>query len=196
MHGVCGSPLPGAPGGNRARRGAPTDGNDLLEVTLALAAEMLMMAGVTKNVAEAKNILQKKLRAGEALKKFTEMIAAQGGDPQVCEDLNRLPRARHTRPIVAQQSGYVESIACDQIGYAVIALGGGRQVSSDTIDFAVGFENPKKIGDAVALNEPLMLMHYNDEKRASAAERLVQQAYALSAKPVLTRPKLITEKIQ
>lgn len=170
--------------------------SDLLEVTLALSAEMLVMAGVTKNVAEAKNILQKKLRTGEALKKFTEMIAVQGGDPKVCEDLDRLPRARHTRPIVAQQSGYVESIACDQIGYAVIALGGGRQVSGDTIDFAVGFENPKKIGDTVTANEPLMMMHYNDDKRAVAAERLVQQAYALSVKPVLTRPELIPEKIQ
>jgi pyrimidine-nucleoside phosphorylase len=170
--------------------------DDLMEVTLALSAEMLLMAGVTKSVAAAREMLQKKLASGEALKKFGEMIEAQGGDARVCEDVKRLPVAKHTRPIPAPKSGYVQTIECDQIGYAVIALGGGRKVASDTIDFAVGFEQPKKIGDAVKTGEPLLVMHYTATTRATEAERMVQQAYGISTETVTARPQLIVEKIE
>lgn len=170
--------------------------DDLMEVTLALSAEMLLMAGVAKNVAAAREMLQKKLTSGDALKKFGEMIEAQGGDARVCEDVGRLPVAKHTKSIPATQSGYVKSIECDQIGYAVIALGGGRKVASDKIDFAVGFEQPKKIGDAVKKGEPLMVMHYNDAGRAAEAERMVQQAYGISTETVSGRPQLVVQKIE
>jgi pyrimidine-nucleoside phosphorylase len=170
--------------------------DDLMEVTLALSAEMLLMAGVAKNVADARQMLQKKLASGEALRKFAEMIVAQGGDAKVCDDAKRLPKAKQTRPIAAPKSGFVQAIECDRIGYAVIALGGGRKVSADKIDFAVGFEQPKKIGDAVTAGEPLMIMHYNDATRAAAAERMVQQAYKIEDKPVTTRQPLIVQKIE
>jgi pyrimidine-nucleoside phosphorylase len=170
--------------------------DDLLEVTLALSAEMLLMAGAAKNVAGAKEILQKKLANGEALHKFAEMIAAQGGDAKVCDDVKRLPSAKQTKPIPAPMSGFVQSIECDQIGYAVIALGGGRRVTADKVDFAVGFKEPKKIGDAVKAGDPLMVMHYNDEARAAEAERMVQAAYTIEDKPVNTRSPLIVQKIE
>jgi pyrimidine-nucleoside phosphorylase len=170
--------------------------DDLLEVTLALSVEMLLMAGAAKNVAAAREMLQKKRASGEALKKFAEMTVAQGGDARVCEDVKRLPVAKHIRPVPAPQSGYVRSIECDQIGYAVIALGGGRKVASDKVDFGVGFEQPKKIGDAVKSGESLMMMHYNDAGKAAEAERMVQQAYGISTEAVTARPQLIVEKIE
>jgi pyrimidine-nucleoside phosphorylase len=170
--------------------------DDLMEVTLALSAEMLLMAGVAKNVAEATQMLQKKLASGEALKKFAEMIAAQGGDAKVCEDVKRLPTAKHIRPISAPKNGFVQSIECDQIGYAVIALGGGRKVASDKVDFGVGFEHPKKIGATVKLGEALMMMHYNDDTRADEAERMIHGAYKIEDKPVTTRLPLIVQKIE
>jgi pyrimidine-nucleoside phosphorylase len=169
--------------------------DDLMEVTLALSAEMLLMAGAAKNVADATQMLQKKLANGEALQKFAEMITAQGGDARVCEDVKRLPVARQTRPITATKSGFVQSIECDQIGYAVIALGGGRKVAADKVDLVVGFEQPKKTGDAVRAGEPLMMMHYNDETRAAEAERMVQDAYKIEDKRVTTRLPLIVQKI-
>jgi len=173
-----------------------TQVDDLLEVTLALSAEMLLMAGAAKNVAAAREILQKKLANGEALRKFAEMIAAQGGDAKVCDDLQCLPSTKQVKPIPAPKSGLVQSIECDQIGYAVIALGGGRRVAVDKVDFAVGFEEPKKIGEAVKVGEPLMMMHYNDEARATEAARMVQDAYKIEDKPVSTRSPLIVQKIE
>ncbi len=124
------------------------------------------------------------------------MIAAQGGDAKVCDDVGQLPSAKLSKPIPAPKSGFVQSIECDQIGYAVIALGGGRRVASDKVDFAVGFEEPKKIGDAVKAGEPLMMMHYNDEARAIEAERMVRDAYKIEDKPVNTRSPLIVQKIE
>jgi len=170
--------------------------DDLLEVTLALSVEMLLMAGAAKNVAAAREILQKKLANGEALHRFAEMIVAQGGDAKVCDDVKRLPSAKQTKPIAAPKSGFIQAIECDQIGYAVIALGGGRRVAADKVDFAVGFEEPKKIGDAVKAGEPLMIMHYNDETRAAEAARMVRDAYKIEDKPVNTRSPLIVQKIE
>jgi thymidine phosphorylase len=162
---------------------------DLMEVTLALSAEMLVLGGVAKNVAAAIEMLQKKLASGEALKKFHEMVAAQGGNAA------QLPVAKQARPIPALQAGHVHAIECDQIGYAVIALGGGRRVASDVIDFGVGFEHPKKIGDRVEKGEPLMMMHYSDAGRAAEAERMVQAAYDIRPETDAAKPQLITERI-
>jgi pyrimidine-nucleoside phosphorylase len=173
-----------------------TKADDLLEVTLALSAEMLLMAGAAKNVAAAREILQKKLANGEALHKFAELIAAQGGDAKICDDVTRLASTKQTKPIAAPKSGFIQSIECDQIGYAVIALGGGRQVAADKVDFVVGFEEPKKIGDAVKAGEPLMIMHYSDESRASEAARMIRDAYKIEDKPVNTRSPLIVQKIE
>jgi pyrimidine-nucleoside phosphorylase len=156
---------------------------DLVDVSLALAGEMLKLGGKP-------NDLEKHLASGAALEKFHEMVRAQGGDA------SRLPVAQHQKPIPALKSGSVHGIACDQIGYAVIALGGGRKKASDTIDFAVGFEHPKKIGDRVERGEPLMLMHYNEAGRAAEAERMIQAAYDIQEQPVTNRLPLITELIK
>lgn len=155
---------------------------DLLEVTLALGAEMLALAGVP-------NQLEKHLASGAGLAKFKEMVAAQGGDT------GNLPVAKFTKPVPSPCAGYVHGIACDQLGYAVIALGGGRKIASDKIDFAVGFEHPKKIGDPVAAGEPLVRMHYNDAGRAAAAEQMLRQAYDIRTEPVAGKLQLITERI-
>ena len=173
-----------------------TRADDLPEVTLALSAEMLLMAGAAKNVAAAREILQKKLANGEELHKFAEMIAAQGGDAKVCDDWKRMPSTKQAKPIPAPKTGFVQSIECDQIGYAVIALGGGRRVAADKVDFAVGFEEPKKIGDAVKAGEPLMTMHYSNETQAAEAARMVLDAYKIEDKPVNTRSPLIVQKIE
>ena len=172
-----------------------TTAGDLVDLTVALSAEMLVMAGVAKTADNATDTLKRKLASTEALDKFAELIAAQGGDARVCEQTDRLPVARRTRAVAATITGYVRRIECDQIGYAVIALGGGRRVATDLVDPAVGFEQPKKIGDHVEVGEPLMIMHYNDEARAAAAERMVQQAYRIAPAPVPSRPQLITQRI-
>ncbi|MBM3860491.1 MAG: thymidine phosphorylase [Verrucomicrobia bacterium] len=163
---------------------------DLQAVTLALAAEMLVMAGAAKDVAVAGEMLHKKLASGEALRKFEEMAAAQGGDVR-----QELPRAQFVEPVRSSVTGVVQAIACDEIGYAVIVLGGGRKAAGETIDRAVGFERPKKIGEPIEAGEPLLLMHHNDPARAMKAAAMVRQAYAIGPAPAPARPRLICERI-
>jgi thymidine phosphorylase len=143
---------------------------------------MLALAGKTADLREV-------LASGAAWEKFREMVVAQGGNPDA-----PLPVAKHQRPIPATKSGFVREIACDQFGYAVIALGGGRQVASDMIDFTVGFTDPKKRGDRVVAGEPLAVMHYNDTGQAAVAEKLVQQAYVIGDEPPPALP-LVVERI-
>lgn len=135
--------------------------SDLVELVMALGAEMLKMAGKP-------NEMEKNLKNGAGLKKFLEMIQAQGGDMS-----QKLPVSKFKRAIHAPQGGFVHSIECDKLGFAVITLGGGRKVATDQIDFAVGFENPKKIGDKVNVGETLVIMHFNDLHKADTAEKMV-----------------------
>ena len=144
---------------------------------------MLAMAGLA-------NEMEKNLKNGAGLAKFLQMIKAQGGDMS-----QSLPVANYKKAIKVPKSGYIHSIECDQLGFAVIALGGGRKVASDLIDFAVGFEHPKKIGDKVNAGETLIMMHYNDISKANEAEKMVLSAYSIKDTPVVNKEKLITQRI-
>ncbi len=165
---------------------------DVMEVTFALAGEMLLMAGRVKTAAEAEALLQAKLESGEARAKFEEMVRAQG----FTGTFRGLALTQRTRDILSPRSGYVQSIATDQIGYALIALGGGRKIAGEAIDPTVGFECPVKIGEHVETSSPVVEMHYNDEVRAAEAERLIQQAYIIGDEPPAETPTLIVERIE
>ena len=132
---------------------------DLLEVTLALGREMLLMAGAAADAEAADRLLRERLASGAAWAKFQEMVAAQGGD------LSRpLPRARFQTPAAAARGGYVQAIDSERIGWAAIALGAGRRVASDAVDHAVGFTGLAKVGDRVEPGHVLALVHHNSER--------------------------------
>jgi thymidine phosphorylase len=169
---------------------------DLLEVTLALGTEMIFLSGTVKSLEAGREMLQKKLASGDALKIFLEMVAAQGGDPRVCESPDRLPTAKQVRAVPSLKSGWVESVACDQLGYAVIALGGGRKQAGERINCRVGFAHPKKISERVEAGEPLMTMHYNDEASAVTAEGMVKAAYRIGAGPPVERTELVVQRFE
>jgi len=156
---------------------------DLVDLVMALGKEMLDMAGKP-------NDLEKHLKSGAGLAKFKEMIKAQGGNPSA-----PMAVAKYQKPILAPKSGYVHEIKCDSLGFAVIALGGGRMRASDTIDFAVGFTSPKKIGDKVAKGEPLLIMHHNDHAKAAEAEKIATEAYIIGEKSVPKITNLVTKRI-
>ena len=138
---------------------------DLVDLVMALGAEMLKMAGLP-------NEMEKNLKSGAGLAKFYEMVREQGGDIKA-----GLAVAKFKKAIKAQKSGFIHSIECDQLGMAVIQLGGGRKIATDVLDFAVGFENPKKIGEKVQAGDSLIIMHYNDQHKADLAEKMILSAY-------------------
>jgi pyrimidine-nucleoside phosphorylase len=132
---------------------------DVRELTLALAAEMLVLAGLERDVAAARSRATRALDGGDALGKFRAVVEAQGGDPRVVDDPTRLPRAPRTVPMKAARPGFVTKIDAYAVGEAIVALGGGRRRAEDTVDPAVGIVFERKVGDRVAEGDLLGVLH-------------------------------------
>ncbi len=167
---------------------------DYTEVTLALTAQMLVLGGKAKDEAEARRKLQAVIADGSAEKKLHQIVAAQGGDPAAIADLTKLPRARATKPVGAASKGFVVAIDSEAIGLAAMALGAGREKSSDLIDPAVGFVLEKKVGDPVEAGEPLVTVHYNEDARLEDVKARILKAYRIGPAAPPPRP-LILERL-
>src|SRR6202171_6162830 len=103
--------------------------------------------------------LQQRLKDGSAWKKFVSLVYAQDGDATALEKIVSVHRAPVMQPLAAKKSGTIKKMDAEAIGRASVLLGGGRQKTGDTIDFAVGISDLKKIGEKVELGEPLMSIH-------------------------------------
>jgi pyrimidine-nucleoside phosphorylase len=153
---------------------------DLRELCLELAAWMFRLGGCAATIAEAKKLSRELIQSGRALEKFREMVALQGGDPDVVDDPTRLPRAKHSFNITSPRSGYVAAIQCEDVGTACVILGGGREKKEDSVDPAVGIILEKKVHDKVAAGETLCTLMYNSEARAGRARKLMEQSYQIA----------------
>jgi pyrimidine-nucleoside phosphorylase len=152
---------------------------DLMEVTYALGVEMLLVAGVETVRTAARERLEGVVQSGAALDKFASLVEAQGGDPAVVRDPERLPKAAVRRDVVASIEGAVQRVDPRTIGYGVIGLGGGRQRTTDHIDPAVGFVIRVKPGMRVERGEHLATIHAADAASADAAEQVVERAISI-----------------
>jgi pyrimidine-nucleoside phosphorylase len=159
---------------------------DLMEVTYALAVEMLIVAGVDTDREAALQRLEETVSSGRALQMFARMTEAQGGDPRVVSDYSRLPRAPVTMEYRAVQEGVVGDIPPRKIGHAIIALGGGRSKTEDTIDPGVGFMIPAKPGQRVKRGDVLAVIHARTEADAERARTALDEAIVIgeSANPL------------
>jgi len=149
---------------------------DLKEVVIALAMESLNLVGSE----EDREILRKKIEdsitSGKALRKFEDLIEAQGGDPQVIYDYNLLPTAKIQKEVYSLEEGYVEDIDAYKVALSVMALGAGREKKEDSIDLAVGIKLYKKIGDRVLKNEPIVAFYANDPEKLRQAQEIFKNA--------------------
>jgi len=157
---------------------------DLMDVTLALCAQMLLLGEKAANEQEADTLLREKLASGEALNTFRSMVAAQGGDVSMVDDPSRLPQAAHREELTATGQGYVAEMNAEAVGRACLLLGAGRSRTDDPIDPAVGVSDLAKIGDAVDQGQPLAVMHVNDRSRFDEARRLLESAFTITEKRV------------
>jgi pyrimidine-nucleoside phosphorylase len=164
---------------------------DLRQLCLELASWMLQLGGVANTVTEGKKLSEKLITSGKALDRFRQMVELQGGDPQVIDDPEKLPRARHTMTHSSPRSGYLASLQCEQVGTACVILGGGRERKEDSVDPAVGIVLHKKVGHAVSVGEPLATLHYNDEMLAHRARELLVKSYKIIDSPAHEKRPLI-----
>ncbi len=152
---------------------------DLYEVTMALATEMLLLGGLAGRRTEARSTLRKALRSGEALRTMERIVAAQGGDPRCVTEPDRLPRARVVRAVRAPRSGYVQDIDALAVGLASGLLGAGRQRVEDAVDPAAGIVLARKPGERIERNEPLAWLHTSSPARARAVSGQVLEAFRI-----------------
>ncbi len=123
--------------------------------------------------------LQRWLQDGTAWKKFVAMVEAQDGDASALEKMTQIHRAPVIREIKVERTGRIAKMDAQRIGRASLLLGGGRQTADDTIDFAVGVSDLKKVGDPVESGEVLMCVHARAEKSCERALLALKEAVAI-----------------
>jgi thymidine phosphorylase len=148
-------------------------------VTLALGAELLVLAGLAPDAGVATERLQHSLASGAAAEHFARMVRALGGPPDVLADA-QLPVAPVQRPVRAPRAGIVAAMDTRALGLAVVALGGGRLKPGDAVDPRVGLAAVRPRGAAVAAGEPLAVVHAAHEAAADEAVHALQAAFTLA----------------
>ncbi|MFP3905615.1 MAG: thymidine phosphorylase [Acidimicrobiales bacterium] len=152
---------------------------DLVEVTLALAAEMLALAGIDTDPAAA-------LADGRAMDTWRAMISAQGGDPDA-----PLPRSRHTGTITCRADGVLQRLDARAVGIAAWRLGAGRARKEDPVSAAAGVVIHAKPGDPVRAGQPLLELHTDDPDRLADTEAALETAFEIGADPPEATPLII-----
>ena len=155
---------------------------DVIEITLALAKEMLQLAGINKDPATG-------LRDGTALQVWKKMIIAQGGNPDI-----EIPVATKKEKVVATQSGYITDLDAYAIGLSAWRLGAGRAKKEDAVSKTAGIICLAKEGDYVEKDQPVLELHIDEAARLPFAKEALKNAFSIGAEPKEKR-KIILERI-
>ena len=140
---------------------------------------MLQLAGRAETPEAGKQMMKQAIDSGAGLAKLKEMIAAQGGDPSVCDDVTRLPQAKVLREVKCGASGWVTKMDTMALGMAAQGMGAGRMKVDDELDYSVGFVLQVRIGDRVEADSPLCVLHARSEADADRAEAAVRAAVTI-----------------
>ncbi len=167
---------------------------DLRDLSLELSAWMFFLGESTKSVDEGRALAEKLVASGEALEKFRQGIALQGGDPRVIDDYHRLPQALNRQEIKSRSNGYLAATNCMEFGIALATLGGGREKKEDTIDPGVGLEFHKRIGDHITAGETLVTIFYNSGAKLAEATARIENSFVFSNQPTPSK-KLVRRLI-
>ena len=162
------------------------------DLVLALAAEMLVQAGVATNLAEARQQAERALDGGEALGVFARMVHLLGGPADLVERPDRyLPEAAAVVPVLAQDNGWLSACATRDLGLAVIELGGGRKRPQDDIDHAVGVADILPLGSQVSRGDPIAFVHAADRAEGERIAEAVRRCCATSEEAPAVTPVVI-----
>lgn len=151
---------------------------------MALAAQLLVTAGIAKSAREARQALTLCLDSGHAGERFGKMVSQLGGPQDLLENHDKyLRRAAVIQPVLASRAGFVAAYDTRQVGLVVVALGGGRTRATDAIDVDVGLSGIVSLGTHVNAGDPLATVHARTEASAEAALHALQQAITISDAP-------------
>ncbi|NOZ40865.1 MAG: thymidine phosphorylase [Planctomycetes bacterium] len=161
---------------------------DLMEVTLALGAELMMSTKLATSLDDAKEQLQKTIDSGAALQRLAKMVAAQGGD------LGAARAVSPTTEVVSPVGGFVTAMDAERLGEAVIAMRGGRQQMGDALDYSTGFEMLVRLGDRVEAGQQLARLFAPADVVQAGQEKLLAAIQFADEAP--TVGPLILERVE
>ena len=167
---------------------------DLMEVTLELAARMVVLAGKAKDAAAGRRLCEEALASGKPRKLFLDNVRSQGGDPDKLLALRGTYRSPHVAEVAAAQSGYLARIDAWKVGIAGVSLGVGRNRTEDAVSPVAGVRFRKKGGEAVALGETVMTVWAKDAASLETALPLLRGSLEYSDTPRKPR-KLVLKEI-
>jgi thymidine phosphorylase len=170
---------------------------DVRELTLRLGVEMLIAGeapGLGNDAPLARKRLETALADGGALKRFAELIEAQGGDPRVVDEPGRLPQPRKVREVRADRGGVLTALDAELVGLAAVELGAGRARKEDAVDPAAGLVLHKRVGDEIRDGDVLAELHAETDSRLDAGELRLRSAVRIGDQPARRKP-LILERI-
>ncbi len=159
---------------------------DITNLSIIIASYMVSL-GKNIKLNEALSLVRENLNNKNAYKKFLEFVSYQGGN------INKLQIKSRKKVILSDKEGFVSKINTEKIGEASMLLGAGRKNIYDDIDYSVGLEIHKKIGDSVRIGEPLVTIYYN--KNVTNIDEMIKSAYTLSDN-IKEEPRLIYEILE
>ncbi|MDB5309852.1 MAG: pdp [Gemmataceae bacterium] len=166
---------------------------DLTDLSVLLAAKMVVLAGLAVEAHEAVRKVRAALDSGAGLDVFRRCVEQQGGDPRVVDDYSRLPTAPRTTAVVAPRAGFVAEMTAGAVGVAGMVLGGGRERAEDAVDHAVGVVCRAKPGERVAAGETVYEVYYRTTSRMLAALPLLEESFTIADAPPAEQPLVLEE---
>lgn len=169
----------------------------LHEVVINLCGEMLRVGGLADSLDQGKEKAQASLDNGTAVEVFSKMIAALGGPSDFIENSQKhLEKAPVKLDVFASSAGFIKSMNTRNIGIAVIQLGGGRRVASDSVDHAVGITNFQHIGCEVSASQPIATILARNSDTAKQVAKMIRQAVEVTEDKPKHTETAIVETIQ
>ena len=171
-------------------RGQPVE-RRLHEVTMALATEALLLAGIAASEEQGRALAERSLASGAAAERFAAMVRAQGGPSDLLDRPDHLARAPVRLPVHAGRAGTIRRIDARELGLAVVVLGGGRTRPDQAVDHAVGLAEVLGVGEACGPDRPVAIVHARDRAGAEHAADRVAAAFQVDDVPVSASPPVI-----
>ena len=169
-------------------KGQHRDG-ELADMSFRLAAEMLVLGGAAASLGEALKRVHAVIADGSAFEAFRDFVAFNGGDVAVVDDPSRLPQAAHRIEIPAPRAGFVASMDSRSMGILAMEHGAGRRQLGDALDLGAGIRVGVRLGQAVRVGEPMLIVHTNRPQEVDVAA--FQSTISLSDAPVTELPWLL-----
>ena len=170
---------------------------DLIDLSNILSGWMLHLAGRAATPEAGAKLSNEILTSGEAYKAWLKIIAAQHGDIAIFEDPAAFHKPTATRTLTASQAGYLNSMDCKQVGWAVQRLGAGRAKPGDPVSAHAGIEMHAKLGDKLEKRQPLATLFSEDAALLNEPEHMLRETIKITATPPQLQPlirEIVTAK--